>query len=196
MARPRQDTIKVPTRRRLLEAAEACFGRDGFAEATLADIASKAGIRRASLLYHFSSKEGLYQAVLERLFQALGEALVLSFDGASEFEVRLMAVTQAFLDFLEQRPAFSALVVRDIMDDRGQTREQLFALLDPVVSLVEDWVAREGDGVVVPGLDVRAALLLICSDALLRHGSGSLGRRLWGQDHRALEMSRRLFFAR
>ena len=53
MARPRLVSIKIPTRVRILSAAEARFGAAGFAEASLADIAADAGIRRASLLYHF-----------------------------------------------------------------------------------------------------------------------------------------------
>ena len=71
MARPRLDSIKVPTRQRILKAAEHHFGRAGYAEASLAEIAADAGIRRASLLYHFESKDRLYQSVLETLFEAL-----------------------------------------------------------------------------------------------------------------------------
>ena len=39
MARPRLDSIKIPTRQRILKAAEHHFAVAGFAEASLADIA-------------------------------------------------------------------------------------------------------------------------------------------------------------
>ena len=57
MARPRKDSVKIPTKTRILTAAEDQFGQYGYSSASLADIASRAGIRRASLLYHFASKD-------------------------------------------------------------------------------------------------------------------------------------------
>ena len=67
MGRPRKDAIKVPTKLRILTSAETHFGEFGYDSASLADIASSAGIRRASLLYHYGSKEKLYLAVQEAL---------------------------------------------------------------------------------------------------------------------------------
>lgn len=194
MARPRLDSIKVPTQTRILAAAERRFAVSGFAETSLADIAEDAGIRRASLLYHFASKEVLYQALVEELFAGLAAALAPSFLQAAPFQDRLMNMTQAFIDYLDERPGFAPLVIRDLMDDRGETRERLFQLLDALVGEVETWVEREGEGLVPPGLDVRGGILLICSDALLRKGSGDLGSRLWGEAHQSLALSRRLFF--
>ncbi|MEC7750005.1 MAG: TetR/AcrR family transcriptional regulator [Myxococcota bacterium] len=194
MARPRLDSIKIPTRQRILKAAEHHFAVAGFAEASLADIAGDAGIRRASLLYHFESKQSLYQSVLETLFKALAESLSQHFLPTASFEERMLGLTKAYLDFLSERPAFAALVVRDIIDDRGEIRNQIGDYFEPVINTIESWVEREGKGKVAPGLDVRAALLLIGSDALLRRASGPLGDRLWGPTERSLEFSRQLFF--
>ena len=61
--------------------------------------------------------------------------------------------------------AFARAGVRDIIDDRGEIRNQIGDYFEPVINTIESWVEREGKGKVAPGLDVRAALLLIGSDA-------------------------------
>lgn len=69
--RPR-DANPERTRQEILLAAEESFARSGFVGATTRHVAAKAGVNVATLHYHFGSKAGLYQAVLE---QAAGEAL-------------------------------------------------------------------------------------------------------------------------
>ncbi len=63
----------------MLEAAEEIFGRDGFRNASMDDIAAQSGITKALLYQYFGSKEGLYDACMERvrgrLFDALETAL-------------------------------------------------------------------------------------------------------------------------
>ncbi|MGD0962894.1 MAG: TetR/AcrR family transcriptional regulator [Candidatus Acidiferrales bacterium] len=54
------------TRRRLLNAAERIFARDGFEAARLEDIASMAGYTRGAFYANFENKEDIFFALLER----------------------------------------------------------------------------------------------------------------------------------
>lgn len=63
--RSRQRARTEATRRRLLDAAEHIFARDGFEAARLEDIASQAGYSRGAFYANFESKEDIFFALLE-----------------------------------------------------------------------------------------------------------------------------------
>jgi len=63
------------TRDRILDEAEALFAHKGFAGTSVRDIATRAELTPASLYNHFSNKDALYRAVLERGIQPLIERL-------------------------------------------------------------------------------------------------------------------------
>jgi len=63
------------TRQKILEVAERTFARQGYAGARLDDISGALGLTRQSLLFYFKDKGGLYQAVLENLFDKHQSAL-------------------------------------------------------------------------------------------------------------------------
>jgi TetR/AcrR family transcriptional regulator len=59
----------LTTAQRILDAAEDLFAEKGYSATSLGDVADRVGIRSPSLYNHFKNKEGLYQAVLERLLE-------------------------------------------------------------------------------------------------------------------------------
>ncbi len=53
----------------ILDKAEKLCARKGFAGTTLDDIAREVGISRALIIQHFGNKEGIYEALIDHLFQ-------------------------------------------------------------------------------------------------------------------------------
>ncbi len=69
------------TRKRIIDAARAVFGRAGYGQSAVEEILLEAGISRGAFYHHFSSKEELFRALLEdhldaglRDFGVLGQA--------------------------------------------------------------------------------------------------------------------------
>jgi len=61
---PRQDRSRA-TRQRLLEAAVDCLAELGWARATVAVVAERAGVSRGAAQHHFPTREALFTAALE-----------------------------------------------------------------------------------------------------------------------------------
>ncbi|MEH2256263.1 TetR/AcrR family transcriptional regulator [Nostoc sp.] len=73
--KPRQVRDAEATKKQILNAAEAEFARNGLQGARTEAIARGAGVTTAMIYYYFQSKEGLYQAVLQRPVVEMHEGL-------------------------------------------------------------------------------------------------------------------------
>lgn len=83
----RQQARTAATRRKLLQAAELLFARDGFEATRLEDIAAEAGYTRGAFYANFQSKEDIFFALLEHwVAQRIEEvnALLRRHPGAAE----------------------------------------------------------------------------------------------------------------
>jgi AcrR family transcriptional regulator len=177
MGRPALNTIDVATPERLLNAAEDVFASQGVDAARLQDIAEQAGITRPALLYHFTTKDSLYTAVVERAFASLSEILISAMQAHGEFRDKFRALIEGFLTFVEVHPSLARVLVRELLSDRRELLERHAApLLDAVVEFVE----REGGHALRKDIPVRAALMQIVSDVFLRSAAGDLRAKLWG----------------
>src|SRR5256885_7781904 len=86
------------TRRRrdeILDEATRLFAERGYEGTSMADLAERVGLRKASLFHHFASKEVLYGAVLERLVAAVGSAIGKAAQQPGSFLERVDGLTDA-----------------------------------------------------------------------------------------------------
>src|SRR5690348_4404009 len=70
-----------PTRERILAAALDLFSERSFEGATTREIAARAGVTQPLLNYHFQSKDALWRAAVDTLFEELNDALAARADG-------------------------------------------------------------------------------------------------------------------
>ena len=68
-------TTAPRTSDRILDAALTQFGRRGYEATSLDDLAAGLGVRKQTILYHFSSKPALLDAVIDRSAAELSAAL-------------------------------------------------------------------------------------------------------------------------
>src|SRR5438045_9122255 len=101
-ARTRRDEI--------LDEATRLFAERGYEGASMADLAEAVGMRKASLFYHFASKEVLYAAVLERLLVSFGAAIQSASLIEGSFEERLDALTDGIIGVLGSQPFAARLM--------------------------------------------------------------------------------------
>jgi len=105
---PRRDP--AATRDALIAAATAEFARMGFAGARVDEIAASAGVNKQLVYYHYGSKDGLYQAVLEAVYGALREKeRALSLEDLPPAQAMAQLVGFSF-DYLSAHPEFISLL--------------------------------------------------------------------------------------
>lgn len=87
------------TRRQILSAAAQVFARAGYEAASLADIASRAGVKKALVQYHFSTKQQLWQ-----------DAAVFTWTERNDFMAEYLSVNTDRSPMDDMRKGFTALV--------------------------------------------------------------------------------------
>lgn len=121
------------TREAILREAELMFAATGFRAARLEDIADAVGIRRPSLLHHFPTKQLLYNAVEQRIFDSMHKACEERTGGVADPIAKLLAHLDAWLDYFVGRPSAARIVQRLIADSavrHGNPVEFSYILLD------------------------------------------------------------------
>ena len=118
------------TAERILDVAERCFARKGFAGTTLRDVAEGVGIRIPSLYNHFDGKESLYAAVLARGMTPILDLLARSIaSGDDDAGTDPRALVRDVMALLGERPELPRLV-----------QYELLAGGDHLASVLESWL--------------------------------------------------------
>src|ERR1700730_11781438 len=87
------------TRARILTAALDLFRRQGFAETTMREIATEAGVALGSAYYYFDSKEALVMAFYEQASNEMSIPIEAGLAGAKGLEGRLRAILDVKFDY-------------------------------------------------------------------------------------------------
>jgi AcrR family transcriptional regulator len=123
-------------REEILAAAEETFGRCGYHGASLDDVAHAAGVSKALIYEHFTSKRELHGSLLDAQAEEIFARVEAAVERGEDGERRLRNGIDAFLEFVEEhREAWRALF-RDAADP------EVGALVARVQRRATDVIAR------------------------------------------------------
>jgi AcrR family transcriptional regulator len=128
------------TREAIVAAGTLLFAERGFAGATTAAIAGRAGVNKAAIHYHFGTKRRLYEAIVR---EGIGDFLARlgPLRGSSlPALTRLRRFVEAYAETAERRPAFVRLFLREVVAGGRQMPGEVLAHLRSVLSLVREIV--------------------------------------------------------
>ena len=94
------------TRSQILTAAIRAFARAGFEAASLAGIARAAGVKKALVQYHFSTKEQLWQEAARRLWNERNQRLaeVIATSDTTDANASMRQGFTALVEFIRENP--------------------------------------------------------------------------------------------
>ncbi|NLB47437.1 MAG: TetR/AcrR family transcriptional regulator [Microbacteriaceae bacterium] len=169
------------TKSRLLTEAMAAFAETGYTGTGVDEIAARTGTTKRMIYYYFGSKEGLYQAVLERAYRGIREAeqSIVSANLDPIESVRHIAQL-TFDHHLEHQDFIRLVAIENI--HRGRTirgLESLRELNAPALGVLEQALDRgRADGVFrddVTALDMHLLISSYCVFQVMnRHTFGFL----------------------
>lgn len=103
------------TRARILEAAIRQFSENGLAGARTEQIAEEAGVNKALLYYYFKSKDDLYSAALESVFEGVRSASVATLETEASAGERFLQIVLSNFDRSYSHPSMRSLMQQEMV---------------------------------------------------------------------------------
>jgi AcrR family transcriptional regulator len=117
---------------RILDAAVKEFAAHGLEGARVDRIAATAGVNKAMLYYHFSSKDNLYRQVLEEKLGELAKRVDLIVDKADSLENVLESLSQLYASMFRDNPEIRSLALRELASGGDRLRDTFAQVLHPI----------------------------------------------------------------
>ncbi len=175
------------TRGEILDAAVAEFSEKGFSGGRVDDIAARTRTTKRMIYYYFGGKEGLYAAVLERMYGGMRDAEgALDLDGLPPLDA-LRRMVEVTFDHHAAHPEFVRLVsVENIHEARiVAASPTIRARNAAVIGTLRGLIGRgEAEGVFRPGIDALDLHMLISSFCFYRVSNRHTLTAIFGRDLR------------
>jgi TetR/AcrR family transcriptional regulator len=156
-----------PVADRILVEATRLFAAHGYAGTSIQAVAAAVGVSKPTLVYHYGSKEGLREAVLDALMNHWRQDLPRLMAAASSGGPRLDALMAAFFDFFRADPARARLLLREVLDRPDALASRIRRELQPWTGLLTQAIAAgQAQGLLRPEVDPAAFTALVISAAL------------------------------
>ncbi|HYD50472.1 MAG TPA: TetR/AcrR family transcriptional regulator [Terriglobales bacterium] len=168
------------TKARILATAEEVFALRGFAGASTREIAAKAGVNISSLHYHWASKETLYLAVFQDIYERIVAAVrevVPAAQATADSRAAVEAAMATLFDFFADRPSMAKLLVRRLLEDEEGPADIEREVLVPAWQQFAEWLRGGAPAAAIDAplfmLTIHNVLMLFLLDS--RHYASLLG---------------------
>ena len=173
-----------------LDAALACFVRQGIAATSLRDIAREAGVTPALLHYYFGDRQQLLDAVVaERVmpaFLSVRERLAQAGDDVADI---VAAFVCGVTDAIARHPWWPQLWVREVLCEGGALRNLLVQRIAPDIArlLAGRFAAAQAAGRLNADLDPRLLLPTLVGLTMFPAAGAPIWRQVFDADDLGLD---------
>tara|TARA_Y100000590_G_scaffold4466_1_gene5975 strand:+ start:21593 stop:22210 length:618 start_codon:yes stop_codon:yes gene_type:complete len=133
---------KIATKERILDAALASFSTSGFDATSLDVIAKSLEIRKQTILYHFATKKGLLNAVVERAAENLISSIEEVLNSELKGWERIEALARMVFRLALREPLLLGLL-REVSRPGSVGSERLKVLMTPLMDRAILWMQSE-----------------------------------------------------
>lgn len=178
----------------VLDAALACFVRQGIGATSLRDIAREAGVTPALLHYYFGDKPQLQAAVVEERLMPVMAMLREPLQQAGDNVAALIAGFVGGVGKMAiAHPWLPPLWVREVLCEGGALRDVMFQRVGPVIPnmMAARFAAAQARGEIQPDLDPRLLMVSLVGLTLFPIAGAPIWRQLFEADDLDIETLRK-----
>jgi TetR/AcrR family transcriptional regulator len=171
------------TRDRVLSVALGLFAENGYRGTSLRDIARRIGIKAPSLLHHFPSKEQLYIAVLDRIFEGMEESAQNVLSGRGGYQECCRTAIIGAIDHIASRPDSMRIIWHEMTEESGVGRQLLKRRVPPLFAMGVNFIFRgQREGEFREEVDPFHFLLSLNSITIGFFTTAAMVKRLWNNN--------------
>lgn len=152
MTKPKSAAKRPPAAKRdaersqakILQAATDEFSAHGYDGARVERIAQRCGVNKNLLYHYFDSKEGLYLAVMERLYEGMRASQHdLSLQGLDPIEGMRRLIRHTFQHFIDEPAVISLMNTENLLRAKHIKRSQkIRSLYNPLIDTIGELLRR------------------------------------------------------
>lgn len=148
------------SKKKILEAGEACFAQKGFFGARVDEIAALSGVNKRMIYAYFGKKEALYLAVLEQVYRRMQLLELDCIDEEGDCKDAVRGVIRSNFTFLYQNPSVVKIMMWENLNEAWFAKQvSLHAIKQPVYDKIRRILQRGvREGVFRSDIDVESVV--------------------------------------
>ncbi|MFO7592856.1 MAG: helix-turn-helix domain-containing protein [Pseudomonadota bacterium] len=144
----------------ILAVAKVLFADKGFHAVSVDEIARRVGVSPAVLYRHFTSKDALYEAVLDSLAAPRETYVEAALDGPDDFPSVLTRITRVFISRIEEDPDYFRMELLSALESEETANRFFASRWQSIVDYIEYSLKELADEKRVLPVNERMATLL------------------------------------
>src|SRR6056297_3501180 len=179
----RRATQKAETRARILQCALETFAAQGFAAASVREIAAAAGVNHGLIRYHFGDKDGLWKAAVGFLFERLhAETAVPIEDAGLSLYEQTRVRLRRYVSYCARHPEHARIMVQESVVDSERLRWAVEHFIRPDHELLaESLNALMAEGI-YPRVPLHSLVYILSAAAQMMFALAAEVRLVYGVD--------------
>jgi AcrR family transcriptional regulator len=145
---PRPD-VSEERRAQIIEAALACFTRQGYVNTTMDDIAAESGLSKGAIYWYFKSKDDVFQAAFTSMFEAVGAESMAALQACGTAAERLRLGAQTMVNLARDIEGYFALIIE--FWAQSENRDQVMGFWAGMLKQYQQVIAAVFEGGIQSG---------------------------------------------
>ena len=140
------------TKRKIFETSMELFAKKGYEATSIEEITSIVGVAKGTLYYHFSSKEEIFNFLVEEGMKLLKNSIEIKISGLENSLDKLKAIILIQIKIIVKYENFISMLLSQIWGQEPRNircREYVFEYINVIVNIVSEGIRKgeliEGD---------------------------------------------------